>query len=61
MWKTWVPCFKGSGELNQLIGQWHVSNVEDMHDMFRDASLGLWNDMVGMFENAISFNQPIGQ
>jgi len=55
---------------NQDIGDWDVSNVTNMRNMFRDAisfnqDIGDWDvsnvtNMANMFNSATSFNQDIG-
>ena len=55
---------------NQPIGNWDVSNVNDMRSMFRNniafnQPIGSWDVsnvtyMSGMFQYTTSFNQPIG-
>ena len=63
--------FAFAAAFNQAIGQWNVSQVTDMREMFRNAAafnqdIGQWNvsqvtDMYGMFQDAAAFNQDIGQ
>jgi surface protein len=61
--------FKSASSFNQPIGDWNVSSVTNMSNMFRNSVFnqptGDWNvsavtTMGAMFSNAISFNQPIG-
>jgi surface protein len=59
-----------SSIFNGYIGNWNVSNVTDISNMFFLATtfnqnIGAWNvsnvtNMSGMFQRAYSFNQPIG-
>ena len=63
--------FVNAAAFNQAIGQWDVSQVEDMYAMFHGAAafnqaIGQWDvsqvtDMIGMFANAASMqnvNKP---
>jgi len=62
-------CFYYCNNFNQPIGNWNVSNVNNMGVMFEAATdfnqpIGTWdvsnvNNMYGMFEAAIVFNQDI--
>ena len=61
--------FYGASSFNQDIGNWNVSNVYTMQNMFREASnfnqdISSWDTsnvekMTGLFQDAISFNQDI--
>jgi surface protein len=61
--------FYSASSFNQPIGNWNVSKVTNMIDMFNgaisfDQFIGNWNvinvsNMSGFFANATSFNQPL--
>ena len=64
--------FQGAANMNHDIGDWDVSNIQEMSNMFTNAhafnqDIGDWDvsgvvagGMHGMFENATAFNQDIG-
>jgi len=61
--------FLGCVNFNGSIGNWDLSNVDNIRGIFRDASafnqdISNWdvnniNNMINVFQNATSFNQPL--